>query len=224
MNDNTTPMPATEYDEKISRTIPYYAEFYTQTFDVVTQCSYPELDWLDLGCGTGTLEEKAFREFPSVHFTVVDSSEKMLEMAKNKLTGYDVHYINKKSEEIIFLGCFNVVTAIQSHHYLTEEGRREAVKRVYDALRDGGIFICFENVVPESETVKKQELLRWGRFQQRQGKTEAEALAHNKRCGTSYFPITVQEHIDLLKSAGFTDVHVFWFSYMQMGVYAFKRL
>ena len=223
-NDNTTPMPAAEYDENINRTIPYYNEFYVQTFDVVTQCGYSQLDWLDLGCGTGTLEEKAFREFPSARFTAVDPSEKMLEQARIKLAGHDVHYINKKSQEISFLECFNVVTAIQSHHYMKEEERREAVKRVYDALRDGGIFICFENVVPESETVKKQELLRWGRYQQRHGKTEAEALAHNARCGTSYFPLTVREHIDLLKSTGFTDVHVFWYSYMQMGVYAFRRL
>ena len=36
--------------------------------------------------------------------------------------------------------------------------------------------------------------------------------------------LTVREHIDLLKSTGFIDVHVFWYRYMQMGVYAFKRL
>ncbi len=52
-----------------------------QTSDVVTQCGYSQLDWLDLGCGTGTLEEKAFREFPSARFTAVDPSEKMLEQA-----------------------------------------------------------------------------------------------------------------------------------------------
>ena len=73
-NDNTTPMPAAEYDENINRTIPYYNEFYVQTFDVVTQCGYSQLDWLDLGCGTGILEEKAFREFPSARFTAVDPS------------------------------------------------------------------------------------------------------------------------------------------------------
>ena len=28
-------MPAAEYDENINRTIPYYNEFYVQTFDVV---------------------------------------------------------------------------------------------------------------------------------------------------------------------------------------------
>ena len=72
------------------------------------------------------------------------------------------------------------------------------------------------------ETIKKSELLRWGRYQQRQGKTAEEALAHNARCGVSYFPLTVDGHIELLKKTGFHAVHVFWISYMQMGIYAIK--
>ncbi|MDO5132164.1 MAG: class I SAM-dependent methyltransferase [Eubacteriales bacterium] len=223
MNDNTTPMAAAEYDRKINNTIPYYNEFYTQTLDVIAQCGYSELDWLDLGCGTGTLEEKALRVFPSARFVAVDPSEKMLEQAGNKLSGYNIEFVTGKSSEINYTNRFDVVTAIQSHHYMHEEERQRSITRVYDALRDGGIFICFENVVPESETVKKQELLRWGRYQQRHGKTEAEALEHNARCGTGYFPITVPQHIQLLKSVGFTDVHVFWLSYMQMGIYAFRK-
>lgn len=223
MNDNTTPMSAAEYDDKINNTIPYYSEFYAQTLDVIAQCGFSELDWLDLGCGTGTLEEKALQVFPSARFVAVDPSEKMLEQARNKLAGHKIAYVIGKSLEISYKAQFNVVTAIQSHHYMREEERRQSVQNVYDALRDGGIFICFENVIPESEDVKKQELLRWGRYQQRHGKTEAEALAHNARCGTSYFPITVPQHIQLLESCGFKDVHVFWLSYMQMGIYGFRR-
>ena len=222
MNDNTTPMAATEYDSTINNTVPYYSEFYAQTFDVIAQCDYPEPEWLDLVCGTGTLEEKALHVFPSAHFVALDPSEKMLEQARKKLTGCGIEFIQGKSEELRFVDRFNIVTAIMSHHYMSADVRREAVKRVYDALKAGGIFICFENVVPESETVKKRELLRWGRYQQRHGKTEAEALAHNARCGTSYFPITIPEHIRLLRDTGFSDVHVFWYSCMQMGVYAFK--
>ena len=139
-----------------------------------------------------------------------------------KLTGRDIEFIQGKSEELRFAERFNVATAIMSHHYMSADVRREAVKRVYGALKAGGIFICFENVVPDSETVKKRELLRWGRYQQRHGKSAAEALAHNARCGTSYFPITIPQHIRLLKDTGFSDVHVFWYSCMQMGVYAFK--
>ena len=47
MNDNTTPMSAAEYDNKINNTIPYYSEFYAQTLDVITQCGFSELDWLE---------------------------------------------------------------------------------------------------------------------------------------------------------------------------------
>ena len=121
MNDNTTPMSAAEYDNKINNTIPYYSEFYAQTLDVITQCGFSELDWLDLGCGTGTLEEKALQVFPLARFVAVDPSEKMLEQARNKLAGHKIEYVIGKSLEISYKAQFNVVTAIQSHHYMREE-------------------------------------------------------------------------------------------------------
>ena len=148
--------------------------------------------------------------------------EKMLEQAKAKLQAYEIEYVLEKSTDIRFEDEFEVVTAIQSHHYMHEEERELAVKNVYRALKKGGIFICFENVVPDDPAVKQQELLRWGRYQQRRGKTAEEALAHNARCGVNYFPLTVPQHIDLLKKTGFSAVHVFWISYMQMGIYAIK--
>lgn len=64
MNDNTTPIAAKEYDQKINHTIPYYSEFYNQTLDIVEQCNFQQINWLDLGCGTGSLEERAFQKFP----------------------------------------------------------------------------------------------------------------------------------------------------------------
>ena len=89
-------------------------------------------------------------------------------------------------------------------------------------MKKGGIYISFENVVPSDEEIKNKELLRWGKYQQRHGKTETEAKAHNARCGVNYFPLTVEEHIELVKKTGFKYVHVFWYSYMQMGIYAIK--
>jgi len=93
---------------------------------------------------------------------------------------------------------------------------------VYHSLKDGGIYISFENVIPEDEEIKMFELLRWGRYQQRHGKTKEETEAHNNRCGVYYFPLTAAEHIQLLKDVGFNKVHMFWYSYMQMGIYGIK--
>ena len=222
MNDNSTPLSAGEYDSQINKTIPFLSEFYVQTIDVVEQCGYGQIRWLDLGCGTGTLEELALRRFPEAHFVLVDPSEKMLEQAEAKLRGHEMDYLCAKSADIGFEEGFEVVTAIQSHHYMHAEERERAVEQVYRALKKDGIFVCFENVVPEDGAVKARELLRWGRYQQRHGKTAEEALAHNARCGVNYFPLTVEEHIGLLEKTGFRAVHVFWISYMQMGVYALK--
>ena len=54
MNDNSTPISAKEYDSDKYKIIPYYDEFYNQAIDVVEQCGYATIHWLDLGCGTGT--------------------------------------------------------------------------------------------------------------------------------------------------------------------------
>ena len=221
-NDNTTPMAAGVYDQEINNTIPYYSEFYDQTLDVIEQCNFEKLHWLDLGCGTGSLEKIAFERFVEPQFVLVDPSEKMLEKAKEKLEGHSVQYICGDSVSIDFDSCFDVVTAIQSHHYMHEEERKKATENVYRALKKGGIYISFENVVPEDETVKSMELLRWGRYQQRHGKTPAEAKAHNARCGVNYFPLTTSEHIALLKQTGFEHIQIFWYSYMQMGIYGIK--
>ena len=222
MNDNTTPIAAKEYDQKINHTIPYYSEFYNQTLDIVEQCNFQQINWMDLGCGTGSLEERVFQRFPTVQFVLIDPSAKMLEQAKEKLKDKPIQYICTSSDMISFENCFEVVTAIQSHHYFHEEERKKATECVYRALRKNGIYICFENVIPENEEVKTFELQRWARYQERHGKTKEEAKAHNARCGVNYFPLTVAQQIQLLKDVGFCKVQVFWYSYMQMGIYGIK--
>lgn len=221
-NDNTTPLSAGEYDRKIAKTIPYYEEFGAQAFDVIASQNFEKMHWLDLGCGTGSLEEKALEVFPEADFVLLDPSESMLRQAGEKLAGHPVQYICSTSDQIAFDTEFDIVTAIQAHHYMHEEERQKATVQIYKALKKGGIYISFENVVPEDARVKERELLRWGSYQQRHGKTAREAREHNSRCGVNYFPITVPEHIALLKEAGFAQVHVFWYSYMQMGIYGIK--
>lgn len=222
LNDNTTPMSAIDYDKKINSTIPYYAEFYEQTFSVVLQKNFSTIRWLDLGCGTGRLESKAVRLFPNIQFIMVDPSEKMLEQAKEKNSNIQAQYICTGSDGIEFCDEFEVVTAIQSHHYMNQEEREKATHNVHCALRKDGVYITFENVIPESLEVKEFELQRWGKYQLEHGKSEPEVKEHIARCGVNYFPLTINQHIDLLKSCGFKSIHVFWYSYMQMGLYAIK--
>ena len=84
------------------------------------------------------------------------------------------------------------------------------------------MYITFENIYPNTQTGVDLGLKRWLAFQAAQGKDEAAVKAHRKRFNTAYFPITVEEHIALLKQCGFRIVEVLWFSHMQAGFYGIK--
>ncbi len=59
-------------------------------------------------------------------------------------------------------------------------------------------------------------------FQLEQGRPPSVVDDHAKRFGKEYFPITLDEHYELLRRTGFRNVSLFWLSYMQAGFYAIK--
>lgn len=222
LSDNITPFSSNEYEQKINNTIPYYNEFHNQTISVVKNMGFKQIKWLDLGCGTGTLANKADKVFDNISFVMIDPSEKMLKIAKQNNSNITAEYISGTSENINYTDEFEVITAVLSNHYMNKEQREKATEKIYKSLHNNGIYITFENVVSENLSVKKSELQRWGQYQKENGKSEKEVFEHINRCGKNYFPITVNQHIDLLKCTGFRVVHMFWYSYMQMGIYAIK--
>lgn len=207
MADNTTPLNAIEYDTKIDLTIPYYTDFHKQTIDVVKNMDYKSINWLDTGCGTGMLTFTAAREFHNVHFLLADPSAEMIFQARKNMKEISADFLVAGSQELNFNNEFTVITAIQAHHYLRRYDRITAVQKIYKALKPGGIFIGFENIIPDSEYIKALELTRWGKYQIRQGKTEEETEIHKARCSVDYFPLTIKEYIDLLNHTGFTKLY-----------------
>lgn len=165
---------------------------------------------------------KALSKFKLAEFVLCDPSAEMIENAKSKLSGFDnVSFYNLSSQQFDFKNRFDIVTAIQSHHYLNKEQRALATKKCFDALKSGGVYVTFENIELSSEMSIKIGIDRWKRFLFSNGKNE-EVQSHINRRWTEVFPITVEEHIKLIKGCGFRTVDVLWASYMQAGFFAVK--
>ena len=222
--DNTSPHSAADYDRNIERTIPYYSFFYHQTLDLVAALGLDSFQWLDCGCGTGTMAKMALEMFPNAEFTLCDPSEDMVNIARQKLESDKRvrEYRVAGTETVGDVSRFDVVTAIQSHHYFRENERVRATQNVYRALKDGGIYVYFENTAPMTEKGKDIVMERWARYQRERGRTETEIGIHRLRYGKNYFPISLTAHLDNLKQCGFTTVEPFWSSYMQAGFYAIR--
>jgi tRNA (cmo5U34)-methyltransferase len=197
---NFTPHLPEDFDARISSVLPYYSCFHQETINFIKSLPSSPRIWLDTGCGTGSLVNKAVRQFPATKFLLLDPSEGMLSQARKKLSScladrlefLEASATQEFSQELKEQP--DVITAIQCHHYLTREDRAKATGVCYNLLKEGGVYI----------------------------RTEEEIEEHLKRFDTEYFPITIEEHLKLLRETGFRTVELFWYSYMQAGFYCIK--
>jgi len=222
MIDNRSAYNSNVYDANIVSTLPYYREYHNQIIDLVRTTGLNDICWLDTGCGTGTLANRVFEEREDVRFTLCDPSEKMLERAKEKLNGKDIRFLNIQSQELEFDSEFDIVTAVQCHHYLKPEARRTAVQNCCRALKDNGIFVTFENIKMTTDESDMIALKRWENFLSEHLNDPEKVAHHMNRRGIEVFPITIEEHIKLLRESGFRSVDVLWTSYLQAGFWAIK--
>ena len=226
--DNASAHISTAYDFQVRATIPYYDCFHWETINLIKASKTKPKTWLDCGCGTGTLVEKAIKAFPQTTFILLDPSQQMLEQAKRKLGAYSENRIrfldstttNDAPKQL--KKKMDVITAIQAHHYMQPKDRVKTTKTCFDLLNKDGIYVTFENTRPETKEGTRISLNNWKNYQTLSGKTPEEAEKHIKRYNKEYFPITVNEHIKLLQKTGFTTVELLWHSYMQAGIYAIK--
>lgn len=225
-SDNTTPHKSSDYDRSVRQTIPFYETMHRQVIDLVKRIKPDVTCWLDTGCGTGYLAEIALPIFPQARFILADPSEEMLQQATKRFQGTRgtrVKFLQPvESQDLDVHGSIQVITAMQCHHYLHAPGRHKAIQSCYCILEPGGLFITFENIAPYTAKGVAIGLERWKHFQIEQGRSLSTVESHLKRFNTKYFPITVSEHLDLLKLVGFQVVETLWLSQMQAGFYAIK--
>lgn len=226
MKDNSTPHSASHYDDQVRMRIPYYDAFHSETLRLVQSFNPDPQVWLDTGCGTGSLVEKALKRFPNCKFLLADPSEMMMKTAKQKLAAdegrveflplCDSQSIRRDKETI------DVITAIQAHHYCDTENRAKSTQRCFELLKCGGIYITFENIRQNSDETTMLGLGMWREFQQDQGLSAEDTAAHLARFDKEFFPITIDEHLAILNYCGFREFAIFWVSVMQAGFYAIK--
>jgi tRNA (cmo5U34)-methyltransferase len=219
MSDNSTPFLASEYDNQIHKSMPFYEEFHNSAIDLIKTVNPYPINWLDTGCGTGEFVKKASLTFTNTIFFLSDPSKKMIDIAKNVST----NVFEKNTSELDFSeNFFDVVTAILSHHYMSKDERRLSTENCFRMLKTSGVYVTFENIRPLSSESTDISMTRWFNAKLLNGESPENRDEHYNRFDKEYLPITISEHIDLLNNIGFKTADVLWLSYMQAGFFAIK--
>ena len=95
-------------------------------------------DVLDIGFGTGTLTAKLYEQ--GCHIRGQDFSERMIDLAKEKMSGAELYQgdFSKGLAESLTENRYDAIIATYSLHHLTDEQKSRLLKELLSLLRDGG--------------------------------------------------------------------------------------
>jgi len=211
-----------KYDEDIVRSIPGHEELHRHINQLVESLQeQPKI--LELGVGTGLTAERILRKRPNAEYTAVDFSEQMLAGARQRLTQYDVTFVNGDYSQIGLAKDNDlVVSVVGIHHQETDDDKKRLFQRIYDTINDTGAFI-FGDLVTYRNPIRAW-FNEWRHFRHLKRNASDEQTfrewEHHHKELNRLAPL--EDQVDWLREVGFREVKVIYNKVNTALVYAKK--
>ncbi|GKH60573.1 carboxy-S-adenosyl-L-methionine synthase [Campylobacter ureolyticus] len=195
---------ASVFDDMISRSVP----FYDVSSNLITQILVKYLDSqafiIDLGCSTGALLFKLFEKNPKFRLCGVDNSKAMQEIAKNKAKAYGSKVEFIEADALTFeFNSANAVILNYTLQFIRPLKRVNFIKKIYEGLEEGGIFILSEKLLYEDKKLSKNMIEIYEEYKEKNGYSKYEIAQKRQALENVLIPFSEDENKKLLKDAGF---------------------
>jgi tRNA (cmo5U34)-methyltransferase len=198
---------ARDYDRTRRKLIPGFDDFYRAAIDSIPFGPDDPIRVLDLGAGTGFLSFFVASHFRRAVVTLVDVSDEMLAVSRNRLEAggvrfrfYAADYAEAPIEEK-----YDAIVSALSVHHLDDESKRRLFGKIYDALEVGGVFVNADQVRGETEAIERRNHERWLVRVRELGLDESSLRAVLERMKLDC-AATLDDQLAWLRERGFRDV------------------
>ncbi len=200
------------YDELILKLIPHYKGMIKSLISSIPFEDSKSIKVLDLGCGTGNITAEVKKRYTNAHVTCIDLAEHMIDIARFKLTEYnDIKYKVGDLRHIPFDNDYDlIISSLALHHLQTDEEKIAVYHKIYNSLKEGGVFYNADNVLASSKYLENVSIEHWKEFMR---KTITEKEIKEIWLPTYYeedYPAPLIKHLDWLREIGFKEVDVTW--------------
>ncbi len=161
---------------------------------------------IDLGSGHGPYLALFLRTFPAARGTWVDSSEPMLELARERLAefGDRIEYVVADVERLaeVELEPAQVIVSSRALHHSSPEVLTEIYRACFEATAPGGFLFNLDHVGAQGEWDGRLRSIR----SQFVGKRRSELAPHRDPDRLA----TMEEHLERIAAAGYETPDVAW--------------
>ncbi len=218
---------ASVFDDMITRSVPHYKEIIELQSRLTAKFYRKGTEIYDLGCSNGNFTAAFISEMgeKDFHLTAVDNSAPMLEFFKKRISGfigYDrVTPVLADIMDIRFKKS-SVVIANLTLQFIPVSQREELIKRIYDSLEPGGIFLITEKTVNSDHDLSDLQQEFYYRLKEENGYSKIEITRKREALENVLIPETVEAHMERLKNAGFTAIEI-WFKWFHFAAFICRK-
>ena len=201
---------AGDYDRSRRQLVPDFDNFYGSVFELLTFEKDQTARVLDLGAGTGLLSAMVAERFPEARITLVDISEEMLEVARQRFVAeparFDSRVMDYAEED---WREYEIVVSALSIHHLKDPDKRRVFRKAYESLSPGGVFVNADQVLGATPEIEDKYHEEWLRRAREAGADEDDLDAAIERMKEDR-QATLASQLGWLKEAGFGGVDCFY--------------
>ncbi|MCK5295173.1 MAG: carboxy-S-adenosyl-L-methionine synthase CmoA [Arcobacteraceae bacterium] len=216
---------ASVFDDMLNRSVPYYSLMLELTTSFALKYCKDDSRIYDLGCSTAsTLIDIAKKSEYELELIGIDNSDAMLKRASNKAKAYgiDLTLLNKDIFDIDFKTS-SVIISNYTLQFIRPLQREQLIKKIYDSLEEGGVFIFSEKVITEDKILNKQFIDEYYGFKKEQGYSEFEIVQKRESLENILIPYSYEENKKMVIDAGFKHFDCL-FKWVNFGTFiAIKR-
>jgi tRNA (cmo5U34)-methyltransferase len=197
-----------EYVERVDRE-DRRAEGLSMLTRLVPRAPGEPLRVLDVGTGQGLLAAMFLDAFPAATAVGLDESEPMREVAAGRMAPYGERFQFVLGDFVegelppAARGPFDVVVSSRAIHHIPTRGKRLLYESIYNALAPDGAFLNLDGARPAEDGLSDVYRAAGGR------PARSKPDSEQARLSSHYFE-TLDEHLDIIRGAGFRMVDCFW--------------
>jgi len=202
------------FDDMLSRSIPQYDIMRQMTTDMAKQYAIPNTPIIDIGCSRGG----AIKDLMGVlknnghTFIGVDCSMDMIkevreEFKENKNAAF-LHHDMKDGFPSI--ASPSIILSVLTLQFIPVECRQRIITDIYRALLPGGAFVLIEKVLGNSSEHEETFTELYYNLKHENGYSYEDIKRKRYNLAGVLVPSSTRWNEDMLRTAGFTKIDIFW--------------